>query len=763
MHMSTNVSPPDHRSARTGLPLWLASPGIALGVGVLAVGTIAALHRGGLGRDGADAIVAGVVAVVSGSWLMLADRVKATPTTWRRYLAIAAIVWGIGQTVIGVELVVGVAGRIAIGDLISFLATPFYLAGFSRAVRGQAFVRPALRIVIDAVMVGASVALFVWRLTAEIGGFSRAVAAFATVIVLVDMVVAAFGVLAFIRRPTWSLATLAGGLIAFAVADLTMVLRDEAAAIPAFVAVLYSLSMPVLVTVARVIEPEPLDGQDVRRDTREASGAVAITAAAIVADAAHVAIGRGPTTWPPIVFVLVTISAFFVRHFIDHQQRRAMFALLRHQARSDPLTGVGNRFALDEIAEQIGNVPLDVVVVGVDGLPAFTDVHGAREGDALVVRVADALARVYPSASALVRLESAEFAIVQPAAGDDQLGAALTAVEVATVAALRTVEADTRLQVTGGAARREHAGTSLLDLVGRAQRARHLARTQPTRRVCVYDRTLLERDERERLIDQRLPLAIDRGDITIHLQPVVALASGRVVGVEALARWVDPVLGTVTPVEFIARAEATEQINRLGAAMLRQAVTAAVLLGLPERGVAVSVNVSVAQLRPSEGSTRFADEVLATLQDSGLAPGLLVLEVTESILVEEDDPAMDELRRVAALGVRIAVDDFGSGYWALSCFRWFSADILKIDRVLVEALARDARSRAVVGSIVELCKRTGMVAVAEGIEDESMGEVARELGVVNAQGWAYARAVPVGELIATIDRIEASALSAHTR
>ncbi len=698
-------------------------------------------------------VMYGLAAGCSGGWL-LATRYSESDRRWRQLFGITLIVWGAGQVVLAVELRFGKPVAPSLGDLISVAAFPIFVAGMTRAVWSESFVRPVLRMVIDALLMSSVVALLVWRLVVEPGGVASDAAMFAAFALPSTVLVASFGMLVFIRRPGVPTGLFAGGLTVFAVADLMATFRaDLSAPVSGLASALYAIAMPLFATGARMASPEPNDGDDVRRDLREASMTIVITAAVVMAVLVHVVVVRRVPTVTPIVYTLIAVAAFFARHLADHAQRHVLFGRLREQALADPLTGIGNRFALDAIGARLDLERVAVIVVGIDGMHEFGAAHGQEERDALVVRVARGLARWFDDGIAVVRLESDEFAIVINAS-DDVADSGSVARQVTHQAISRGAPARPLVRVVVGMAIGVEGDRSVFDVVIRAQRARHLARTSVTGPVRCYDAALRQQDERQHLIDERLPGAIDVDGISAHFQPIVSLARGDVVGVEALARWDDPVLGQVRPDEFIERAEATDQIDRLGLSILRQAAEAAMTLGFPGRGITVAVNVSPAQLRQHGGRVRFADQVAEVLALTGLPARLLVVEVTESLLVEEHDPAVDELRRLTAMGVQVGVDDFGSGFWALGYFRWLPADVLKIDRSLVCTLVDDERSRAVVASIVHLARRTGMTTIAEGVEDDQTARVAGELGVRFAQGWAFGRPVPAERLAAEIARIE---------
>lgn len=725
---------------------------LAAGVGAAVV--LVAMRVAGVDSAAASTIIYGSVSALAGVWAMAPGTGLRYASRWRIYLGASLIMWGIGQLVSGLQFATGTYRQPSIGDVVAMTAAPLLFAGITRAVRSSAFVLPVLRIVIDAIMIGAALGVLAWRFGAmgrpDLAG---GVGAFTAAIVLIDGVVGAFGILVFIRRPAVATCLFAFGLSSFAFADVAATLRaDLASAVPLLSAATFCIAMAAFAVGARCVEPEADD--DLRRDMRQATGAVVITATLVAIAMVHVVTSHKPKEWPPVIFMVIVVVAYFVRYVVDHRQRTVMFSRLSQQALTDHLTGIGNRFVLDELDRSDLQTPLDVVVVGIDGLSAFANTLGHEEGDALVRRVATALDQNFADMT-VVRLAADEFAVVHDL-GVDTMDVAARAREVAEAAAQRNVEATAQVRMTAGAAHAEHDAGDVLATLARAQRARHLARRDAGGPVRLYDDAIRARDERDRLIDTRLPHAIEAGLITAHYQPVVSLATGQVVGVEALARWTDPLLGVVGPDEFVPRAEAADLIQAMGLSIVRQAAEVAVALALPRRGVPVGVNVSVSQLRHHIRGLGYADALVGILDRVGLAPEQLVIEVTESMLIEEHDPAIDELRVLAHLGTRIAVDDFGSGFWALGYFRWFNADIVKIDRSLIVGLADDERSQAVVASIVGLCDRLGMETIAEGTEDHRVIDVARNLGVTSAQGWAYARAVPAGELTATIERIEGS-------
>jgi EAL domain-containing protein (putative c-di-GMP-specific phosphodiesterase class I) len=255
----------------------------------------------------------------------------------------------------------------------------------------------------------------------------------------------------------------------------------------------------------------------------------------------------------------------------------------------------------------------------------------------------------------------------------------------------------------------------------------------------VRDRHKLEAD---------LQTAIDNDSLSLHYQPIVDLSNGRVVGFEALVRWDHPEHGTVVPSSFIKLAEETGMIVPMGRWMLRRALEGqkklqAVVdnLGGESRPIGISVNISNRQLLTSEE----VEDLMQIVGESGVASENVVFEITETLLIEDPDHVLDAMRKFQGKGIRIAADDFGTGYANLAFLHRFPLDILKIDRMFITNMVGDPRSRKIVRTIIDLAKELGMSIVAEGIEDKSEVEVLQELGCDCGQGFLLARPVPQGK------------------
>jgi EAL domain-containing protein (putative c-di-GMP-specific phosphodiesterase class I) len=248
-------------------------------------------------------------------------------------------------------------------------------------------------------------------------------------------------------------------------------------------------------------------------------------------------------------------------------------------------------------------------------------------------------------------------------------------------------------------------------------------------------------DEARQQLQLRIELgvALERGEFGLVYQPIVDTATGALSGMEALLRWYHPTRGVVAPLEFISTAEQAGLIGEIGAWVLQTACTQAASWPAGATMPYISVNVSPVQLR----QPNFAGAVNDALNSSGLAPSRLLLEITESVLVDHESRSRDTLNLLRALGVRIAIDDFGTGYSSLAYLRDLSVDVVKIDRAFVRDLARNPDHRALTSTMLNLAEGLRMSAIAEGVETEEELNVLRGLGCSFAQGYFYAKPAPI--------------------
>ena len=417
----------------------------------------------------------------------------------------------------------------------------------------------------------------------------------------------------------------------------------------------------------------------------------------------------------------------------------------RHHALHDGLTGLPNRtLALDRIeqalrrrSEEDAGV-LAVVSVDLDRFKRVNDAYGVDAGDAVVRCVAERLKRLVGSADTVARLGGDAFVVVC----DD-----LLAEEAAGAIAARIVEAlrepvtvageDLALTASIGVALartgEEEAGALLRD----ADTAMDRAKARGRDRFELFEDTLRSRAAERVQLERDLHQAIARGELFVAHQPIVSVGSRRVIGTEALARWRHPERGVVPPADFIGLAEEVGLIGDIGLWVLRRAcadVAARHSNGHPP----LTCHVNLSPLQAADPT--LPDRVAAVLEETGLPAESLVLELTESSLMEAGDEPLRVMQAIRELGVRLVLDDFGTGYSSLARLRHFPVDGLKIDRSFVTDLESGEPAGALlVSGIVELARALGLTVVAEGVETEHQLERLERIGCRYAQGFLIAR------------------------
>ncbi len=425
---------------------------------------------------------------------------------------------------------------------------------------------------------------------------------------------------------------------------------------------------------------------------------------------------------------------------------------LRHDANHDTLTGLRNRSVLPEAvaalvtpAAEHGTCAGAVALLDLDDFKQVNDALGHHVGDLLLQQIATRLARLTPAGSAVCRLGGDEFALVMP--GDDPQAlldrVGMLKEELARPVDLGLVTVSTCASV--GVSFIGPHGVSAPVLLQRADVAMYAAK-RTNRGVVPFDNAIDSvRPERLGLAsDLRALLAGDasRGTLEVHYQPQVA-ASGAVVAVESLVRWAHPVMGLLSPDEFVPVAESTGLAGRLTDAVLRASLADLRTFDAAGHRLAVSVNLSARSLHDPQ----LVEDVAAALAAYGVPAGRLTLELTESSIVSDPVRASELLGILSKNGVRVSVDDFGTGYSSLSHLARLPVSEVKVDRSFVQRMRRDPRDAAIVRSVVRLAAELDMAVVAEGVEDVQTAEDLTALGCDLLQGYLFSRPVPAPVLL----------------
>ncbi|CAN7725774.1 putative bifunctional diguanylate cyclase/phosphodiesterase [Variovorax paradoxus] len=428
---------------------------------------------------------------------------------------------------------------------------------------------------------------------------------------------------------------------------------------------------------------------------------------------------------------------------------------LKHQATHDPLTGLPNRALLEDrlrqaisYADRYGRL-MTVVFINLDGFKRINDSLGRKGGDELLKVMAERMARCLRSVDTVVRTGGDEFVIIlydQPGDGTDIAPALRKLLE--TIAQPARIGSQA-VQLTGsmGVATYPADGADADALLVNADAAMSHAKASGRNNFEFYAAEMSGAIRDELALREGLRHAVARSEFHLAYQPQLDMESGRVTGVEALIRWQHPERGLVSPAQFIPLAEETGLIVPIGEWVLRTACfqnKAWQDAGLPP--FIVSVNVSARQFRER---TLIAQVALA-LRDSGLEPRLLELELTESLVMEDLDKALQSMKALRAMGVQLSIDDFGTGYSSLSALKRFPIARLKIDQSFVRDIPGDEEDKAIAKTIIALGHELNLKVIAEGVETEQQLEFLRAHGCDEMQGYLFSRPVPPAELAALV-------------
>jgi diguanylate cyclase (GGDEF)-like protein/PAS domain S-box-containing protein len=430
----------------------------------------------------------------------------------------------------------------------------------------------------------------------------------------------------------------------------------------------------------------------------------------------------------------------------DVSERKRLEEQLTHQAFHDPLTGLANRALFRDrvshalaLARRQGH-PITVLFLDLDDFKKVNDSLGHAEGDRLLIAAGERFLCCARAADSVARLGGDEFAIlIEHVDGSDGRAGLLERLSAAMEHPFRLSGNQVQVSASIGVATATGDETAD-DLLRNADVAMYAAKRRGKGRSETYESRMYA-DVRSRLeMEAALREAIDRGELILHYQPIVSLRTASVYGVEALVRWENPHYGHLLPQHFVPLAEETGLITRLGGWVMREACTQVQQwrAAHPDMPLSVSVNISGRQLQ----GAGIVQEIQDALTESGVDPEAVVLEITESVLMQQTDSVLNRLRQLKGLGIKLAIDDFGTGYSSLSYLQRFPIDILKIAKPFVDEVGagvdRSALARAIVGLGETLKLRT----IAEGIELAEQRAALIQLGCELGQGYLFAPALP---------------------
>ncbi|GAA1217529.1 hypothetical protein GCM10009665_04250 [Kitasatospora nipponensis] len=447
----------------------------------------------------------------------------------------------------------------------------------------------------------------------------------------------------------------------------------------------------------------------------------------------------------------------------DVTEQRQMERELTHRAFHDSLTGLANRVLFqDRVGHALsrserGGTVTGVLFIDLDDFKVVNDTQGHAVGDELLVAVSLRVSTALRTSDTAARLGGDEFAVlVEDALRPADVEAIADSVLGALAEPFRLSSGAVRVAASIGVATTEDSVDSA-ELLTHADLALYAAKAAGKRQWRHYQPALqaglIERHELGEHLDSAI--AIADSAFALQYQPIVDLATGGLVAFEALVRWPHVQRGMVLPDEFIPVAEESGQIVQLGAWVLERAVADTASWQHLSNGrrrrdqrppLQVNVNVSARQFRDAG----FVDVVRETVRNSGIAPGTLILELTESVLMRRDERVRADMQALGELGVGIAIDDFGTGYSSLSYLREFPISILKIDKSFIDGLALSQQQYALVEGIARIADTLGVQVIAEGIENTDQRDLLTSMGCPLGQGYLFAHPLPVDRAVALV-------------
>lgn len=440
----------------------------------------------------------------------------------------------------------------------------------------------------------------------------------------------------------------------------------------------------------------------------------------------------------------------YIGIFSDITERKEAEARILHLAHHDPLTNLPNRALLQDRLQQVllqarrHKRGVAVLLLDLDRFKTINDILGHESGDGLLLQITERCRSTIRDTDTLARLSGDEFVIVLQEV-DGAHDAALIARKILDEVALPCQLGEHRITVTAsiGIALYDQDGGTPSALLRNADAAMHRAKEAGRNGFEFFSAEMNTSSLGQLLLENQLRGAADRGELLLHYQPKECAISGRLLGLEALLRWQHPELGLVAPGRFIPLAEEIGLIGTIGEWVLGEACRqqrAWLDAGLDI--VPVAVNLSAQQL----AQQNIVSQISNAINDAGLAPEVIELELTETMLMRDIDRNIHTLIRLRDMGVRLSIDDFGTGYSSLNYLRQFPVNALKIDRSFVSDISAEGNEGKIASAIIGMAHSLGLEAIAEGVETEAQRSFLVAQGCHQLQGYLIGRPVPAGEL-----------------
>ncbi|WP_158811436.1 bifunctional diguanylate cyclase/phosphodiesterase [Beijerinckia sp. L45] len=410
----------------------------------------------------------------------------------------------------------------------------------------------------------------------------------------------------------------------------------------------------------------------------------------------------------------------------------------------DPLSKLPNRLSFDFLLETAMDrstleLPIALFAIDIDHFKTINDTYGHQAGDQLIVGIAERIRRVIRDRDCLARVGGDEFSLMlAEVTSASQCAAMAHRLHDAMLAPFDTGDMQIFATLSIGVALSPQDGEARSVLMAAADLALYRAKHEGRNRFAFFDKTMEQKLHLDMTIEDDLREAIKADALTILYQPQISGSTGRLCGVEALVRWHHPRLGMISPEEFVPLAESRGLIGPLGEWVLRRACTDS----RRWPSLRMAVNVSPVQFR----NRGFVETVRLIIAESGIEPQRLELELTEGVLIQDADQAESVIMDLRAQGIRMGLDDFGSGYSSMIYLRRFAFDKIKIDKALLASMECSGEGAIIVDSIISLGHALGLTVTAEGVEQKDQVEFLQKLGCDELQGFYFSAPLPADEI-----------------